>query len=474
MILGILGGLSLLGVSFLGFSLGAVGGSSALQIFSLAIPILAFVGAGVVMKNGVFGGILMLTSAAGVLLTIGMNVFGIFFSMLLIIAGALGVMSAQGKKTTAANPIRRQEPVLPVPRSATESISTGIDTQPPPTSENKAAPQTPIFSTAVARAQEYCQNAFAKAQEYYAQNRPRVKARYQDALRKAEALAAKQSKRSVEIPRKPTPTPNVDAAETRNRALPLAGVVIASLLGYFGLNLYDNKQELERMQRTAQQEAAARRAAEQQAEAERQARQQAAAREAEAQRRAQQEAEARRVAEQQAEVERQALQETAAREAEAQRRAQQEAEARRIAQERAEAEKRARQEATAREAEARRIAQQEAEARRKAQAAETQNIARDQATAERKANLEIEAQTQYQNALAQAEKKYQYAQEQAKKRYDYALARANGRFEWMASAEKTYHDSLAKAQKYYVDNRAKAEARYQDSLAKITKAYGQN
>ncbi|MGH8580557.1 MAG: hypothetical protein ACREVK_10730 [Gammaproteobacteria bacterium] len=291
-------------------------------------------------------------------------------------------------------------------RQITEDISTGIDTPLPPESKNETTPPIQQFTTSSTVASDISSEA---------------------------AVAEKEASPQAALTSKP------GAAGTPKSLYLFGGIIAAGLLGYLSLALYENKQELERTQRTAQQEAAARRAAEQQAEAERQARQ-----------------------------------ETAAREAEAQRQVQQEAEARRIAQEQAEAEKGARQEATAREAEARRIAQQEAEARRKAQAVEAQKIAREQAAVERKANLEIEAQRRHQNALAQLEKKYQYAQEDAKKRYDYSLGRANGRFERIASAEKAYHDRLAKAQKYYGDNRAKAEARYQDTLAKITKAYGQN
>lgn len=102
MILGILGGLSLLGVSFLGASLGSLGDSQGLVIVSWAIPIIAFIGAGVVMKNGMIGGILLLVSGAGVLAVIGVNTFGIFFAILLVIGGILGTLS--GQKGGAATP----------------------------------------------------------------------------------------------------------------------------------------------------------------------------------------------------------------------------------------------------------------------------------------------------------------------------------------------------------------------------------
>jgi len=103
MVLGILGGLSLLGMSLLGVALGAGAHSTALQVFSLAIPIVAFVGAGLALKNGMVGGILMLASAAGVLWVVGLNAFGLFLTMLLLVGGVLGLASRQtgGRGTIA-------------------------------------------------------------------------------------------------------------------------------------------------------------------------------------------------------------------------------------------------------------------------------------------------------------------------------------------------------------------------------------
>ncbi|MDN5753446.1 MAG: hypothetical protein L0H15_09220 [Nitrosospira sp.] len=97
MILGILGGLSLLGIALLGSALGGIGGSPMLVLISWVIPILAFVGAGVVMQNAKIGGILLLISGAGVLFIIGLNPIGILFSILLLIAGGLGLGSLQSR-----------------------------------------------------------------------------------------------------------------------------------------------------------------------------------------------------------------------------------------------------------------------------------------------------------------------------------------------------------------------------------------
>lgn len=98
MILGILGGLSLLGIALLGSAIGGVSGAPLLVIISWVIPILAFVGAGVVMQNAKVGGILLLISGAGVLFVIGLNPVGILFSVLLLVAGGLGLgASAQNK-----------------------------------------------------------------------------------------------------------------------------------------------------------------------------------------------------------------------------------------------------------------------------------------------------------------------------------------------------------------------------------------
>ncbi|MDG4554859.1 MAG: hypothetical protein P9E24_11560 [Candidatus Competibacter sp.] len=99
MIIGIIGGLSLMGFAFLGHIIGSLGKSANIQILSLGIPVLAFVGAGVVMKNGIFGGILMFTSAGGIIYVFGNNTLGIFLSLLLMIGGLLGIFSGQREKS---------------------------------------------------------------------------------------------------------------------------------------------------------------------------------------------------------------------------------------------------------------------------------------------------------------------------------------------------------------------------------------
>ena len=110
MIFGIIGGLILMGIAFLGYSLGSLGKSTELQFISVAVPTLAFLGAGIVMKNGIFGGILMLASAGGVILIIGNNPFGIFLSFLLTIGGLLGIFSGQRVKSASTITTNPTEP----------------------------------------------------------------------------------------------------------------------------------------------------------------------------------------------------------------------------------------------------------------------------------------------------------------------------------------------------------------------------
>ena len=116
MIFGIIGGLILMGIAFLGYSLGSPGKSTELQFISIAVPALAFLGAGVVMVNGFFGGILMLASAGGVILVIGNNPFGIFLSFLLIVGGLLGIFSGQRVKSAST-----------ITKNSTEPYSTKSD-----------------------------------------------------------------------------------------------------------------------------------------------------------------------------------------------------------------------------------------------------------------------------------------------------------------------------------------------------------
>jgi hypothetical protein len=100
MVLGIIGGLYALSIGLLGFTLGqglgAFGAANAvaMEVVSLGLPIAALVGAGVVGSRPMLGGMLMVGSALASCAIFGVHFLSLLPGIPLLIAGILGVMSA--------------------------------------------------------------------------------------------------------------------------------------------------------------------------------------------------------------------------------------------------------------------------------------------------------------------------------------------------------------------------------------------
>jgi len=102
LILGILGGLIALSYGVLGFGLGSIassgnqqGSGALLQFVSLAVPIAALVGAGIVLSKPAIGAALMGGSAVVLVLLLGFNFFSLLPVVLLGIGGLLGFLAHQ-------------------------------------------------------------------------------------------------------------------------------------------------------------------------------------------------------------------------------------------------------------------------------------------------------------------------------------------------------------------------------------------
>ncbi len=97
MIIGILAGLGLLVWGLFGYSLGALGTMAGVpdgglvKLISVVVPIAVLVGAGIVMKKPLIGGILMLGGAIIILGFVGFNVVGEYIAIPALIAGLLGL-----------------------------------------------------------------------------------------------------------------------------------------------------------------------------------------------------------------------------------------------------------------------------------------------------------------------------------------------------------------------------------------------
>lgn len=111
LILGILGGLWLMAYGLIGFALGGLaseGGAQSgagllLQFFSVAVPILSLVGAGLATTRPKVAGGLMGLSGLAVLVVFGFNVIT-FLPVLFVGVGALlAVLPAQADAGNAAN-----------------------------------------------------------------------------------------------------------------------------------------------------------------------------------------------------------------------------------------------------------------------------------------------------------------------------------------------------------------------------------
>ncbi len=108
-ILGIIGGAIALIIGVVSFFVGdlgqtlGIGGSVARQIISLALPIAALIGGGIAPKNGLLGGLLMLASAAGILIVLEIGVLSLITAIPIGIGALLAFIgSATTQKSTPA------------------------------------------------------------------------------------------------------------------------------------------------------------------------------------------------------------------------------------------------------------------------------------------------------------------------------------------------------------------------------------
>lgn len=105
-ILGIVGGIIALIIGVISFFVGDLGqalgieGSAVRQVLSLALPIAALLGGGIAPKSGLAGGILMLISAAGILIVLEISVFSLITAIPIGIGGVLALVSMMGSKET--------------------------------------------------------------------------------------------------------------------------------------------------------------------------------------------------------------------------------------------------------------------------------------------------------------------------------------------------------------------------------------
>lgn len=104
MIIGIISGLFLLGWGVLGYFIGAAAGSGGIEFFSIAAPLAVLVGAGIVPKKHLVGGILMLVGGCSILFIIGLNAIGGYFAIPALVAGGLGIWAEQSAKSIDAVP----------------------------------------------------------------------------------------------------------------------------------------------------------------------------------------------------------------------------------------------------------------------------------------------------------------------------------------------------------------------------------
>lgn len=100
MVLGIIGGILALLLGLVGYTLGGLGSgreATLLRVVSLALPVLALVGASIVKTKGGPGGITMLGVAAATFLLLGVNFASLLPGLPLAVAGVLGVLGEREK-----------------------------------------------------------------------------------------------------------------------------------------------------------------------------------------------------------------------------------------------------------------------------------------------------------------------------------------------------------------------------------------
>lgn len=98
-LLGVLGGLVALIIGVISFFVGDLGqtlgieGSVVRQVLSLALPFAALLGGGIATKSGLAGGILMLISAAGILIVLEIGVLSLITAIPIGLGGILALIS---------------------------------------------------------------------------------------------------------------------------------------------------------------------------------------------------------------------------------------------------------------------------------------------------------------------------------------------------------------------------------------------
>lgn len=101
LVLGIIGGLIALLYGFLGYSLGSFVGATGqeggglIKFLSLALPIAALIGAGIVKAKPLIGAILMAVAAVGFVIILGFNFFSLIPVVLLGLGALLGFLGMQ-------------------------------------------------------------------------------------------------------------------------------------------------------------------------------------------------------------------------------------------------------------------------------------------------------------------------------------------------------------------------------------------
>lgn len=107
LILGILGGLGALSLGFvaylfggfIGFAPANAAAAGTIKFFAVVIPLVALVGAAIVMAKPVVGGLLMIASALALFFTLGFGVFTFTTEILIAVGGTIGLLSANSAKS---------------------------------------------------------------------------------------------------------------------------------------------------------------------------------------------------------------------------------------------------------------------------------------------------------------------------------------------------------------------------------------
>ena len=106
-VMGLIGGLMALGYGQFGYALGAVanldgkGAGDELQFVSIALPVIALVGAGMVLAKPIVGGSIMAVSVIGILVYFG---FGFFNLVTIVLLGVAAFLAFADWKRSSPSP----------------------------------------------------------------------------------------------------------------------------------------------------------------------------------------------------------------------------------------------------------------------------------------------------------------------------------------------------------------------------------